>query len=414
MKQLRKYSDVVVLNYLLLLIYYFFFNSLNIDIESGIMFTTFDSTTYFQTSNEFYKFSETGFSNIRPFLFPLILLIAYNTIGVLGLWLMQVLFWFIAINLLYFSIKKTTKNKVLPYVGSLLMATNFSLLGLTMQCLTEVTTVLLLSILLYVIAAYISKIRLLTFFHRVMIVFVLLAVLKPVFVIPLLILLFVIMPVFYLKQYIQTPKKLLFLFILLLPLFFQLTLMKFKYNVFTVSKISSETFRNYLFAQGVQQNENSSIADARQKAVAFTSEEVNAYLLENKALYASIYFQNLKNTIKGGTSFLIGPRGFIYTEWAKYMTLLNSIYYYLHILFILPLLGLLYYLFKKKSEQSFFLLLIPLLIVYYIFLTSPVSFNEGDRLVITTLPLWIFVYVLSANWIFLHLLSWGKVKESKI
>lgn len=398
MEHLKKYSDVYVLNYVLLIIYYFFFNSLDIEIESGIMFTTYDSTTYVHTSNEFYKFSETGFSNFRPFLFPLILLVVLNTIGVTGLWLMQVVFWFVAINLLYFSIKKTTKNKIVAYFGALVMATNFSFLGLTMQCLTEVTTILLVSILLYSIVTHIATVRSLTFFHRILILFVLLTVIKPVFYIPLLVLLFVVLPFFYFKKYVKAPRKILVLLLLLLPLFFQLTLMKAKYNVFTVSLISSETFRNYLFAQGVKQNDNSTLEDARKKAVAFTSSEVNAYLFENKSLYVSLYFQNLKNNLNGFSGFLIGPRGFIYTGWAKYMVIINSVYYYLHVLFVLPLMFLLYYLLKRKRDwQSFSVLLIPLLIVYYIFITSPVSFNEGDRLVITTLPLWIFVYVLTIN-----------------
>jgi hypothetical protein len=396
MKHFKKHSDVYVLNYLLLLIYCFFFYSLDIDIESGIMFTTYDSTTYVHTSNEFYKFSETGFSNFRPFLFPLILLIMLNTVGVAGLWLMQVCFWFIAINLLYFSIKKATGKAVLAYVGGLIMATNFSFFGLTMQCLTEVTTILLVSMLLYTVVTHVSAMRSIAFFHRILILIVLLTVIKPVFYIPLLAVLFIVLPVFYFKYYLQTPRKVLFLLLWLMPLFFQFSIMKIKYNTFTVSLISAETFRNYLFAQGVQQNDGSSLEDARKKSIAFTPSEVNAYLLENKSLYASIYFQNLKNNLNGFSSFLIGPRGFIYTGWASYMTFVNAIYYYLHLLFVFPLLFLLYYLLKRKNAwQLFCMLLIPLLIIYYIFLTSPVSFNEGDRLVITTLPLWIFSYVLA-------------------
>ncbi|MGB3948046.1 MAG: hypothetical protein WBM13_08675 [Bacteroidia bacterium] len=360
------------------------------------MFTTYDSTTYVHTSNEFYKFSEIGFSNFRPFLFPLILLIVLNTIGVTGLWLMQVVFWFVAVNLLYFSIKRATDNKLLGYIGALLMATNFSLLGLTMQCLTEVTTILLLSFFLYTTVVYINRIQSLFYFHRVLILFVLLSVVKPVFYIPLLFILFIILPLFYLKKYKNAPRKIIILFALLLPLFFQLTLMKVKYNVFTISLISSETFRNYLFAQGMQQNELCSLSEAREKITSFTSADVNAYVFENKALYFSLYLQNLKSNLNGFSSFLIGPRGFIYTGWAMYMTVVNTIYFYLHILFIVPLLLLLYYL-RKRAFVLFLLLLIPLLVVYYIFLTSPVSFNEGDRLIITTLPLWIFVYLLAIH-----------------
>ncbi len=398
MKHFKTYKDFYILNYLLLIIYFLFFNGLDIDIESGIMFTTYDSTTYVHTSNEFYKFSETGFSNLRPFLFPFIILIVLKTIGVMGLWLMQVCFWFISINLVFRSIKTITQNKVLSYIGSLVMALNFSYIGLTMQCLTEVTTLVLISGLIWFISRNIKNVATLNFFQGSLLFLILLAVLKPVFFFPVVCMLIVVLPFFYLKKYIERPRKIAVLLLIMVPLFFQMLIMKVKYDTFAISQISSETFRNYLLAQGVKEIDMITLEEARNKAKSFTSSEAFSYIADNKSFYSALYFQNLKDNLKAFPSFLIGPRGFIYTGLAKYMTVTNTIYYCLHLIFIFPVLYVLYVLFRKRPLAGDFVLLVSALVLTcYIFLTSPVSFGEGDRLVITALPLWIFLYSLIIN-----------------
>lgn len=400
MKHFKTHKDFYILNYLLLIIYYLFFNNLNIDIESGIMFTTYDSTTYVHTSNEFYKLSETGFSNFRPFLYPLIILIVLKTIGVTGLWLMQVCFWFISINLIFRSVKTVTQNSILSYAAGLIMALNFSYIGLTMQCLTEVTALLLVSLLIYFISVNRNQFTSLNFFHGSLFVLILLAVLKPVFSLPVLLMLIGVLPLFFLKKYIAAPRKTAVLILIMIPLFFQVFIMKVKYDTFSISQISSETFRNYILAQGVKEADNITLEEARRKAVGFTSSEVYSYLLDNKGLYTKLYLQNLKDNLTAFPGFLIGPRGFIYTKLGRYMTITNTVYFYLHLIFILPLLYILYLMFRRKQWNHYFILFaFSGFLVYSIFLTSPVSFGEGDRLVITAMPAWVFLYALVIDYV---------------
>jgi hypothetical protein len=91
------------------------------------------------------------------------------------------------------------------------------------------------------------------------------------------------------------------------------------------------------------------------------------------------------------------------------MTITNTVYFYVHLTFILPFLYILYLmLWKKQWEHYFVLLVFSGVLVYYIFLTSPVSFGEGDRLVITAMPVWIFLYALVINY-FLKKLKGGRV-----
>ena len=72
---------------------------------------------------------------------------------------------------------------------------------------------------------------------------------KPLFIWLVIIVLFIILPVFYLKKYIVTPKNLFILLLVLTPLLFQITLMKVKYDTYSISKIGSKTFRNYFLSQ---------------------------------------------------------------------------------------------------------------------------------------------------------------------
>ena len=55
--------------------------------------------------------------------------------------------------------------------------------------------------------------------------------------------------------------------------------------------------------------------------------------------------------------------------------------------FVLPLCS-----FQAKKLEILSMVSGIFLLLYYILLTNPVSFGEGDRLVLTTLPLWAIFY----------------------
>lgn len=65
----KKILDIYLLNYILIIIYFIVFTFSNIKIDMEQFSRTPDFWTYFSTSNEFYKFSETGYSN-RAFFIP--------------------------------------------------------------------------------------------------------------------------------------------------------------------------------------------------------------------------------------------------------------------------------------------------------------------------------------------------------
>lgn len=397
---LKKNLDVCLLNYLLIIIYFIVFTNLNINISLEQFSRTPDSWTYFSTSNEFYKFSETGYSNIRPFLYPLIILIVFKLSSVIGLWLLQFLFWAISINLIYLSIKRITNNKILGFSGSLIIALNMTYLVLTFHALTETTTIFLLSCLIYFVSLNAMKINTLKFFHGSLLILVLLALVKPLFYLLVLLMLFIMLPVFYLKKYIRNPKRLILLTLIIIPLLVQITLMKVKYDTFSFSPIGSIGFNYYLFAQGVERVEGISLDAARVKIKDMPLSDELSFVIQNKMLYADLYFQNMKANIKAVPCFLLFPGGFPSVEIAKYMLFVNSIYYYIHIIFIIPILVSVYSVYKRKNMNYYLILMvISCFLICYMFLTLPIIFGEGDRYVLISQPLWVFLYALVLNYL---------------
>ena len=397
---LKKNLDIYLLNYLLLVIYFIVFTNLETNVDKQ-MFGTTDSWTYLCASKEFYKFSEQGYSNIRPFLYPMIILFVCNLSGSVGLWLLQLLFWVISINLIHLSIKKLTANKILGFVGSLIIALNITYIVLTFQALTETTTIFLLSVLIYFVSFNSKKTESLKFFHGCLLILVLLSVIKPLFYFLVLFMLLIILPVFYLKKYIKAPKSLIMLTLIIIPLLFQLTLMKVKYDTFSFSPIGSMGFKYYLFAQGVSQVEGISMAAARFNTKDLPLTDELSYVLRNKMVFADLYFQNMRSNIKADPCFVLIPAGFPFPKIVKFMTFVNSLYYYIHILFIIPLLISIYSLFRRKDMNYYLgVMIISCFLIYYMVLTFSIIFGEGDRYVLICMPLWVFLYSLILNYLF--------------
>lgn len=398
-KTIKKYKELFLLNYLLIVIYIVVFIHLKMDIDDKIMFSTVDSLTYWATGQEFYKFSEKGFSELRPFLYPLILVFIHKISGIFGIWIMQLIFWIISINLLFLSIKQLTNNKILSFIGSLIMALNVSYIVLTVHALTEVTSIVLLSALIYFVSCNVTKVNTLKFFHGSLFILVLLAVIKPAFFVPVVIMLMIILPFFYLKKYIQKPKSLITFLFIIVPLLFQVTIMKAKYNTFSFSNIGSKTLSAYILAQGVQQNNTIDLESARAITLQYSPEEVFSYVVNNKMLYIKIYIQNFQNNINALPCFIFYPNSFWSSETVSYMEFINTFYYYIHIVFVVPVLVFIYFAYRRKQKLNFYLvpLVISSFLTYYILFISPISFGEGDRLVIISLPVWIFLYSLIMN-----------------
>ena len=234
------------LTILALLVYFSIFFNLNITVSKGIMFSTPDSQTYYDVVNWFEHHVDSKSVSTRPLLYPLLLWLTSKIGGFYALWVVHIIFWLLSVNFTFLTIKHLTKNNFFALFGAIIMLSNLSLIVFTFHALTEVTTVLLLSVMLFFVVRKIEQFRSLQFFQTCLFFMVLLTVLKPTFSIPLLILLFIIFPFFYLKEYLKSPLKFLQFGLILVPLIIQISIIYTKYGQLKVSLIGSKTLTLYI------------------------------------------------------------------------------------------------------------------------------------------------------------------------
>ena len=387
-----KYRDLCVLNILLVVVYFSLYAFLNIQIDEKTMFATHDSGTYLNVTHWMQGTSDSTDIQIRPYLYPAILLALYEGTGPYGLWLFQFLCWIISINLIFLSIKRFSPKKIFAFIGAGFAALNFSYVLLTFHALPEVVTTFLLSVYLYYISGNIKNWHNLDFFQTSLLILVLLAVLKPLFFLIVIFLLLVIFPIFYFRQYLAKPRKFLLLLLVLSPMILQIIIMKINFDSWNVSKIGGNTFRDYFFAEGLQQINQIKYEDAVKKAQEFSVQEQMQFILAHKLTYLNLYLGNLKENIDGEPVFLEVP--VFHKAIYKFTTNLNTVYFYLHLLFLIPVIITILKTIKDKESEFTYLLLGTAIILYFILLTSGISFWQGDRLVMPSLPVWIFLYFL--------------------
>lgn len=387
-------SHFFVVNIVTIVGYFFVLSLLKIGINPEIMYSSSDAGSYMDVANWIASGKESIFVEYRPFLFPLILLILSKIGGATAIWFFQFVLWLLSINILFKVIRMTTGKIVLAYFGIMILILNLTVIALTLHALTEVTSVFLLTYLLYFFLKNITRRKELYFIHGILLFFVILTLIKPAFFLPFLFILGVITPVFYWQSYFQSPVKVMTLLLILLPLIGQITIMKVKYDSFSVSNISERTFTRYILAKGIQKIEN--IEDRNEaivKAESFSTMEKKKYFMDHIRVYNSIFWSTIEENIKAESIFLRYPAGYENHNLAKKMKSMNENYYSIHLLF-LPLSVILFFLFlyKKKRAEAIVLFSVYSLCAYYIFV-SGISFFQGDRLVIAVITLWIFVYL---------------------
>ena len=396
----RSHYHLLLLNIISIVFYAIIFFNLKVTIASDIMFSTPDAGTYKNVADWLMFGIETESVSTRPILYPLIILITTYIGGVYGLWFLQFVFWLVSINLTYQIIKQITQSNLYSYIGALFLMSNLSLIALTLHGLTEITTVFLLSVLIFYIAKKKEDYSSIYFFQICVFILVLLTVVKPTFTIPLLILLLIVFPIFYLRKYLKNPVKFLKLSLILLPLIIQLSIIKTKYGEVKVSLIGSNTLREYIIPQGIEKIEEISFEEAKIKSRAFNQKEQFDYLSSHIVTYTGLFFTNIRDNLKGSPTFLLYPKGYEHKQMAKFETKYNRVFLVLNILFTALIISLLILLFKNRDISSFVFLFSSFsLLQYYIFVTG-ISFWQGDRLTLPAIaicacifPITVFYYL---------------------
>lgn len=384
--------ELLLLNGIAVIIYYLVYLTFPLGVSEEVMFSSVDAGTYRDVGSWLLGGESTQFSEIRPFGYPLFLKLSYALGGTTLVWILQFLMWLITINLVFLTSTALTGKKYIPWVSAVLVLMNFSLMALTLHAITEVMSAMLLAGFIYFIARFHQQRRKLFFIHSILFGLSLMVIVKPVFSIPLYITLFVILPLAYWRAYLREPIKLLLIPCMLLPFLIQVGIMKMNHNTFKVSLISENTFAAYFLAQGIERIEQSNWEAAQQKATSLNKEEQKGYLLGHAGYYVSYFVQNVQDNIKGAPIFLTYPENYEKQGAGPYMELLNKTVLLVHyIMFGLMATLMVVFVRKRKWNQCFILFVLSGITAYYL-LTTGVSFWQGDRLVISVLPVWAVLY----------------------
>jgi len=381
-----------ILNVLGAIVYIVIFLNLKITVSNEIAFSTPDALTYMNVMNWVAHGVDSESVSIRPILFPLMLLVSIRLGGVYGIWIIQVIFWFLTINFTFLSVRRLTKSYLLAYLGAFLILSNLSLIALTLHALTEVTITFLISAMIFFLIKKKEEYNEPHFFHTVLFFLVLLSIVKPVFFIPVLFILFVVFPLLYLKKYLKHPLSFLKLLLILVPLLIQITIIKVKYDQTKISLIGSKTFSEYFVAQGIQKIELVNYDDAVIKATRFSKSQQMDYVFKHKSTYLRLFGRNIYENITEKSTFLLFPEGYDNYQFANFMKIYNKIIFKIHFVFTILILPLLFVLLKKRNFPI--LILISFLFVleaYYIIVTG-ISFSQGDRLTLPAIAIWACIY----------------------
>ena len=234
----------------------------------------------------------------------------------------------------------------------------------------------------------------------------LLTVLRPVFI-HILALSLITALFFYHKAFMKKPTAILILFISLMPVLAQITVMKQNYNILGISRISDDTLRFYLVTRAMHDEfhpvyDSAAYQETMKVAATLSKAEILNHMFDNPLLYASQIQNNVIDNIRASSPFL--PQN---GQLVRFMRHLNNAYFLAHFAALITLIVFAIRL-RKQFVSKLLLAMIFLIPGWYIILTSGISFWQGDRLILPAWPLCLIAYL-----ILMHELLLLK-KESKL
>ncbi len=361
-------------------------------LSEEVMFFATDSREYREVAAWMLGNADTVHTQTRPLLYPALIAIPYQLAGVYGIWLLQAAAWLLSVDLLFFACYRWTKKYWLSFLTVALFASNVSVIAMSFHALTELLTILGLSLLMWIIARYKDDVKNVRFGNLILLVLLALCLIKPVFFYPFL-LTVLMCGVFYFKQYLANVKNLILPMLAIALLLFQMSVVKMRHGSFTVSTISHRTFTEYLFTQGVSRFEKIEFDAAREIVSAMSENEQSEYLRVHFREYSNLFRDNMDENLKGEPVYLncttVVKRSLVDTfQYRLYGHLIRPHYWLFYISLILGA----YSLFKKKWNLLVPLLIAEGLLFYYVFATG-LSFWQGDRLTLPIIAIWPVLYL---------------------
>jgi len=356
-------------------------SKVNIDQPERYFWWANDSGTYRDAGEWLFGRADNTNISRRPWLYPLLLGLIrtiFHSHAETVDWILQFIMWLSSGAFIYLAIQNSTKRTPIALLSAGIFFSHPSPLILTFHGMTESLNFLLISIFCWLLTTDKEK-RLL----HALLLLTLVTVIKPIYLVHIVLLAGYI---FFSNRQFSRGKQIGLIALVLIPIWIQLLLSYMVIGKATVSTIGSFTFKDYLVADVYMSTNGTEWRETTKLISDWTVSEQLTYLWKHKRTAALVYRTHvIDNNLWTGSFFTLGEGnrmdGFAIT--------FNSVIAYLHII-MLPLV--IYYLLSSKYKANKEMLWILYLTFVVQVLTSGISTGQEDRLLITTLPLWLITY----------------------
>lgn len=359
------------------------------------LFSTSDSREYLEYS--YWIGRTSGYCNpLRTFFYPFLVYLGRSIAGDTGLYVMQLLMWLAACNLVFLTTRRITANVAASFTAFVLAATNVSLINLTTFGLTEVTTFFLISLLLFLLSKAITQPGNPNPALWVLFVLGLLSVTKPLYV-----LLFYFSIVLFMFIYRKKfSRKIIILLVLCsAPVLVQKVISINATNTTRLTSVASLNLKQYLYpkvkyhvSQGTLRGYDERDTSEYRKDIGLASsldkKDILIYLAEHPVSSTIVFMDDIRDNLDAPHPYIDSSRNHSLFKWAENI---NNKFFFVH---ILAFIAFLFFLVKRlrSADATDRYVLVSGTIVFYIFVTSGISYWAGDRLVAPAVAAWSSCY----------------------
>jgi hypothetical protein len=320
----------------------------------------------------------------RPFLYPLLLGTAERLGGIRGVWLLNVGFWFIALNFAAAATDRFVKSSWAAALVFVLLATNISLILLTFEGLTEIITVTLLAVWTYGLSR-LTRSPTASQVAWALLPMALLVVVKPEF--ELLLAVMVVVLAVAIVRSSAPGLRAAALAACLTPVAIQLAVNAHFNGFFGVSNIGETAIRSYYLPRlEVAIGQSSNFGDARLKTFDLSASDAARLVLNHFGEAVQVFRSTLFENLVTGSSFVTHGHPRI-----AGLTVSANVIYFVVLLVSIPIGGVALW---RARDGRLALLCLALLTIYF---AGGLTFRQGDRITIVALPLLVVAFVLAVK-----------------
>jgi hypothetical protein len=291
--------------------------------------------------------------------------------------------------MVFMAIHRLT-NMRFATVGAFALGMNLSYAALTYHALADVCLTAAMAWLVQWLSRNAARLRTMRAFYLMLLYASACSALKPVFGPLVLLLLLVVLPACYWREFLRDPHKARLLGALV-PVILQAGLVGYRHHTLGLSDKSLVAVRDYWLAQGFAAVNAVDVRKARTHLQQLGPTELARFAFEHKGLLAINAFHNMARNLAERPMFLAYPPGFTPRLWYSLMSVANRALFAMHVLLLLPSIALVIWLFRSAGALSGVAFVLLVLFLYLVG-ASGLVFWEGDRYAVSLQPLWIALY----------------------